>query len=105
MEKRPATRAFFIGGEGGIRTPDTLARTPVFETGPFNHSGTSPTARILARVRSAQSQSRMILPRACPDSDSRYAASASLSENVAPTCGTTAPDATSAITCSSSALV
>ena len=31
-----------VGGEGGIRTHDTLARIPVFETGPFNHSGTSP---------------------------------------------------------------
>ena len=31
-----------LGGEGGIRTHDTLARIPVFETGPFNHSGTSP---------------------------------------------------------------
>ncbi len=36
------------GGEGGIRTHDTLARIPVFETGPFNRSGTSPEARILA---------------------------------------------------------
>ena len=34
-----------IGGEGGIRTHGTLARTPVFKTGPFNHSGTSPTAQ------------------------------------------------------------
>ena len=33
----------YSGGEGGIRTHDTLARIPVFETGPFNHSGTSPT--------------------------------------------------------------
>ncbi len=30
------------GGEGGIRTHDTLARIPVFETGTFNHSATSP---------------------------------------------------------------
>jgi hypothetical protein len=30
------------GGEGGIRTLDTLARIPVFETGLFNHSSTSP---------------------------------------------------------------
>lgn len=35
------------GGEGGIRTHDTLARIPVFETGPFNRSGTSPEAHIL----------------------------------------------------------
>ena len=31
-----------LGGEGGIRTLGTLARTTVFETAPFNHSGTSP---------------------------------------------------------------
>ena len=30
------------GGEGGIRTHETFARLPVFKTGPFNHSGTSP---------------------------------------------------------------
>ena len=30
------------GGWGGIRTHETLARLPVFKTGPFNHSGTSP---------------------------------------------------------------
>jgi hypothetical protein len=29
-------------GEGGIRTPDTLAGIPVFETGAFNRSATSP---------------------------------------------------------------
>jgi hypothetical protein len=31
-----------IGGEGGIRTLGTLARSTVFETAPFDHSGTSP---------------------------------------------------------------
>ena len=30
------------GGEGEIRTPETLTRPPVFETGAFNHSATSP---------------------------------------------------------------
>ena len=30
------------GGEAGIRTLGTLAGSPVFETGPFDHSGTSP---------------------------------------------------------------
>src|SRR5579871_3791261 len=30
------------GGEGGIRTPDTVARMPHFECGAFNHSATSP---------------------------------------------------------------
>src|SRR3954466_1658963 len=30
------------GGEGGIRTPDTVARMPHFECGAFDHSATSP---------------------------------------------------------------
>jgi hypothetical protein len=30
------------GGETGIRTLGTLARTTVFETAPFDHSGISP---------------------------------------------------------------
>ncbi len=43
------------GGEGGIRTHDTLARIPVFETGTFNRSVTSPIcARILQRGRSTR---------------------------------------------------
>ncbi len=33
------------GGEGGIRTPDTVARMPHFECGAFNHSATSPQNR------------------------------------------------------------
>jgi hypothetical protein len=33
------------GGEGGIRTPDTVARMPHFECGAFNHSATSPHVR------------------------------------------------------------
>jgi hypothetical protein len=32
------------GGEGGIRTPDTLSGMPVFKTGAINHSATSPAA-------------------------------------------------------------
>lgn len=32
----------FFCGEGGIRTHDTLTGIPVFETGSFNHSDTSP---------------------------------------------------------------
>ena len=42
-----------FGGEGGIRTHGTLARTPVFKTGTFNHSVTSPEAQ------------RLIMPREC----------------------------------------
>ena len=34
------------GGEGGIRTPDTVARMPHFECGAFNHSATSPGLKV-----------------------------------------------------------
>ena len=34
--------AQLLSGEGGIRTLGTQKGTPVFETGPFDHSGTSP---------------------------------------------------------------
>ena len=35
------------GGEGGIRTPDTLPGMPVFKTGAINHSATSPITTVL----------------------------------------------------------
>jgi hypothetical protein len=38
------------GGEGGIRTHGTRKGTPVFETGPIDHSGTSP--RLLSNTTS-----------------------------------------------------
>ena len=34
--------SLIAGGEGGIRTHGTVTRTTVFETVPFDHSGTSP---------------------------------------------------------------
>ena len=34
--------AHFVCGEGEIRTPETLASLPLFESGAFNHSATSP---------------------------------------------------------------
>ena len=34
------------GGEGGIRTHGTVARTTVFETAPIDHSGTSPSKQM-----------------------------------------------------------
>ncbi len=37
---------YWIGGQGGIRTHDTLAGTPHFECGTFNHSATCPPAVI-----------------------------------------------------------
>ena len=47
-EGRRRTANEATGGEGGIRTPDTVARMPHFECGAFNHSATSPigSARI-----------------------------------------------------------
>ena len=44
MKRAPFGAMVLIGGEGGIRTLDTLARITVFETVPFGHSGTSPVA-------------------------------------------------------------
>ena len=45
-----STLAANVGGEGGIRTHGTLARTPVFETGLFNLSSTSPNGRVCYQV-------------------------------------------------------
>jgi hypothetical protein len=36
--------ALWNGGEGGIRTPETLARLTVFKTAAIDHSATSPYA-------------------------------------------------------------
>ncbi len=49
-KKRLAQEPNALGGEGGIRTLGTLACTTVFETAPFNHSGTSPAVRIADAV-------------------------------------------------------
>jgi membrane-bound lytic murein transglycosylase F len=42
MKKAGSAGIVVSGGEGGIRTRDTLARMPDFESGTFNHSATSP---------------------------------------------------------------
>ena len=42
ISKRPCTPRVQNGGEGGIRTHDTVARMPHFECGAFDHSATSP---------------------------------------------------------------
>ena len=41
-----AAPGILAGGEGGIRTPDTLSGMPVFKTGAINHSATSPTLSV-----------------------------------------------------------
>ena len=40
--KKPGPFGPGFSGEGGIRTPGTREGTPDFESGPFDHSGTSP---------------------------------------------------------------
>jgi hypothetical protein len=42
-------RNTILGGEGGIRTHGTVARTPDFESGTFDHSATSPGSSTRAR--------------------------------------------------------
>ncbi len=37
-------------GEGGIRTLDSHKAIPIFETGPFNRSGTSPIESIISHI-------------------------------------------------------
>ena len=46
-QNAPRSGVFVSGGEGGIRTLEGLATFPVFETGTFNHSATSPKGAIL----------------------------------------------------------
>ena len=51
QRKKPPCGGFFLllGGEGGIRTHGTLARTPDFESGTFDHSATSPDSVVSHR--------------------------------------------------------
>ena len=46
----PKTERLFFGGEGGIRTHGTREGTPVFETGLFDHSSTSPNIYFSRKV-------------------------------------------------------
>ena len=47
------------GGEGGIRTHGTVARTPHFECGAFDHSATSPRGCVLAGRTPARSDAAL----------------------------------------------
>jgi hypothetical protein len=51
-----------IGGWGGIRTLETLARLPVFKTGAFNHSATHPRNKLKWLVRSRLATNRELQP-------------------------------------------
>jgi hypothetical protein len=44
--KKPLIQRLFYCGEGEIRTLGSASRTTVFETAPFNHSGTSPEEKL-----------------------------------------------------------
>src|ERR1017187_8378815 len=46
------------GGEGGIRTPDTLSGAPVFKTGAINHSATSPATTVLLQYMQSRTLQR-----------------------------------------------
>src|SRR5208282_4786019 len=48
-----------VGGEGGIRTPGTLARTPHFECGAIDHSATSPGPTAMSASLAAGSARRL----------------------------------------------
>ena len=50
------------GGEGGIRTPDTLASMPHFECGAFNHSATSPRGVVRRCRRGAVDNGSAAIP-------------------------------------------
>src|ERR1700674_1607594 len=47
------------GGEGGIRTPDTLSGMPVFKTGAINHSATSPVTTVLLQSSMARDRHKL----------------------------------------------
>jgi hypothetical protein len=56
-EKAPRKALFHCvsGGKGGIRTLGTLARTPDFESGTFDHSATFPVSGFAAFFKEQQS--------------------------------------------------
>jgi hypothetical protein len=48
--KRASAVLALKGGKGGIRTLDSREAILVFETSPFNHSGTSPITLIISEI-------------------------------------------------------
>ena len=55
-ESKKRQQANFLNhcGEGEIRTPDGVSPMPVFETGAFDHSATSPCAALTAALNDFQ---------------------------------------------------
>jgi hypothetical protein len=65
-------RIMRTGGEGGIRTPDTLSGMPVFKTGVFNRSTTSPANTVLLQsLEYVVDPAEGILEYICPQSGRR----------------------------------
>ena len=64
---RPACAGGDANGQGGIRTPGSLAGTPVFKTGALNHSATCPRAASIGRPTTRRVKNypgaRVALPR------------------------------------------
>src|SRR5262249_23564928 len=54
------------GGEGGIRTPEALARPAVFKTAAFDRSATSPRWRSRMLRRHGRSRSEVLESHLCP---------------------------------------
>ena len=50
-KKQKSSISTALSGKRGIRTPGTVARTPHFECGPFDHSGIFPMRFAVANVR------------------------------------------------------
>ncbi len=77
---RPPARRRGNGGEAGIRTLGRFAPSPVFETGPFDRSGTSPVFLLLVLYWSALASSsltgcRFRRPRRCSSGTRRWSGS------------------------------
>jgi hypothetical protein len=49
-----------FGGEGGIRTHGTVARTPHFECGAFDHSATSPRMKGMRQTSAGNGRGRAL---------------------------------------------
>ena len=55
-KRGPVSSPCRCGGEGGIRTHGTASCTPDFESGPFDHSGTSPRRDAILQAKTTFSK-------------------------------------------------
>jgi hypothetical protein len=86
------TREQYSGGEGGIRTPDTVARMPHFECGAFNRSATSPGTEMCNVCDVSRNWSRSSKIRGWPDCRNRRKLNAPLSQSQRVGISTPPPD-------------